>query len=261
MTLAALAHPPALREGPDFIILGAQKAGTTSLFSWLGAHPRVRPPQRKEIHFFATHFVNGLPWYQAQFPPPEPGTWTGEASPYTLYHPLAAERLAATYPHARLIVLLRNPIDRALSHYHHVCRSGMEHLDFATAISLEGLRLEGEEDKLRRDARYVSLNHRRFSYLSRGLYARQLRHWLRFFPRTQLHLLLFEDLVRDPAAALQSVEDFVGLPRWQPDAFPAENTGGRYPPMPPPLRAALADFFREPNARIAEILGRDPGWS
>lgn len=253
--------PSAHREGPDFVIIGAQKAGTSSLFAALSAHPCVRPPIRKEIHFFDTQFFKGLSWYQRHFPPPEAGTWTGEASPYYLPHPMAAERLAATFPQARLVVLLRNPIDRALSHYHHVRRTQLEHLDFATALSLEALRLEGEEAKLRRDPRYLSLNHRRYGYLSRGLYARQLRQWLAHFPREQFCILLFEDLVRDPVATLHQVEDFIGLPRWAPAAFPAENTGGGYADMPAELRATLAEFFRVPNANLATLLGRDPGWT
>lgn len=252
---------PALRAAPDFIILGAQKCGTTSLFEWLSAHPRVRPPVRKEVHFFDTQFRNGTAWYLRHFPPPEAGTWTGEASPYYLPHPLAPQRIAATCPQAKLIVALRNPIDRALSHYHHIRRTNMEPLSFPEALALEPLRLEGEEQKLCQDPRYHSLNHRRFGYLARGLYADQLQRWLAHFPREQLHLFLFEDLRRDPAGVLGAVEDFIGLPRWAPARFPTHNGGGGYPPMHPRLRATLAEFYAEPNRRLAALLGRDPGWT
>lgn len=252
---------PALRSAPDFIVLGAQKCGTTSLFSWLSAHPRVRPPSRKEVHFFDTQFLNGKQWYMRHFPPPEPDTWTGEASPYYLPHPLAPGRIAATCPNARLIVALRNPIDRALSHYHHIRRTRLEPLSFPEALALEPLRLEGEEEKLCRDPRYHSLNHRRFGYLARGLYADQIQRWLRHFPREQIHIFLFEDLCREPGRVLTEVEDFIGLPRWVPASFPAQNGGGRYPPMHPKLRATLAEFYRIPNQRLAALLGRDPGWT
>src|SRR5437763_1646364 len=114
---------------PDFIILGAQRAGTTSLYEYIVDHPQVGAASKKEVHFFDRHYTEGVNWYRAHFPPAvrrqrfENRTGkrflTGEASPYYLAHPMVPERIAAVAPDARFLILLRNPIDRALSHYYH----------------------------------------------------------------------------------------------------------------------------------------------
>ncbi len=106
------------RRLPDFIILGAQRAGTSSLYYYLSQHPQILPAVRKELHFFDDHYRRGLGWYRSQFPTRGArGTITGEATPYYLSHPHAPARIQRLLPQARLIVLLRNPVERAISHY------------------------------------------------------------------------------------------------------------------------------------------------
>lgn len=214
---------------PDFVIIGAQKGGTTSLYRLLSQHPCVRPAVRKELHYFSLYFDRDVGWYRSCFPAPRQengwSTITGEASPYYLFHPHAPKRIAETVPRVRLIALLRNPVDRAYSHYNHeitmVSRlfgSGVEPLTFEEAVELEELRLRGERDKMLEDERYINFNHQHFSYLSRGIYVDQLAHWSEFFGDEQMLLLKSEDFFGHTSETLKLVLGFLGLPEWEPEA-------------------------------------------
>jgi hypothetical protein len=253
------------RLKPTFLILGAQRAGTTSLYSYLTAHPQIAAAARKEVHFFDIHYGKGEAWYWEQFPLWEAGdtqTITGEASPYYLFHPLAPERAAAAVPHAKLIVLLRNPVDRALSHHQHETRRGMETLSFAEALAAEQTRLAGEAERICRESGYRSTAHQWHSYRSRGCYLEQLEHWLRFFPRQQLLILQSESFYADPAQSLRSVTDFLELPPVPPQTpkdYEKHNLAS-YDAMPAQVRAELTAFYAPHNARLARFLGYDPGW-
>jgi hypothetical protein len=249
---------------PDFVIIGAQKCGTTFLYHLLGQHPYVALGAKKEVHYFDHHFSNkGSGWYRSHFPSP---MWkggrrsiTGESTPYYLFHPHAAWRMARVVPGARLIVLLRNPVDRAYSHYHQEARRGYELLTFEEAIEAEEARLRGERDRMLADGHYASFNHQYFSYLTRGLYVDQLTEWSRFYDDEQMLVLKSEDLFAQPSDALGSVLDFLGLPGYEPaDLDPCLE--GHYPPMDPATRRRLEDFFEPHNQRLYEYLGVDFGW-
>lgn len=244
---------------PAFVIVGAQRCGTTSLYRALTAHPAVLPAARKELQFFSKHFDRGADWYRAQFPATAPGQVSGEATPYYLFHPAVPARLAAVAPAARLIVLLRDPVERAYSHYHHEVRRGHETLPFEEALATEAERLAGEEARLLADDAYVSFNHQHFSYQARGRYADQLRRWLTVLPRERFLILASEAFYRDPAASLARVTAFLGLPPAE-VAIGAPQNEGDYPPLRPETRAALTAAFRAPNAELAELLGEDFGW-
>ena len=247
--------------GPDFVIIGAQRAGTTSLYQELAAHPRIALPARKELHFFSQFYGRGSAWYRAQFPRSRSATMlTGEATPYYLYHPLAPRRLAACCPTAKLIVLLRDPVDRAYSHYHHEVRVGNETLPFEDALAREEARLAGELERLAADDLYQSFNHRCFSYQARGRYAEQIARWLAVVPRERLLVLESEAFFADPASTLHRVTDFLGLP---PAAIPNRQADNEesYPPMQPATRRRLARHFQEANHALGELLGMGFSWN
>jgi hypothetical protein len=265
-----------LRLLPSFIVLGAQRAGTTSVFDHLEGHPDVASPTgwdpsvswRKELHFFTDHFERGLGWYRAFFPTTAERRLArarggdivaGEATPYYLFHPAVPERMAATLPDVRLVVLLRNPIERAYSHYQHARRLNAEPLSFADALAAEDERLAGEEAKLLSDPRYSSVHHRHHSYLARGMYADQLERWLGHFPREQFLILRSEDLFAEPAARYAELLGFLGLRAWEPAEFAVRNRAS-YAPIDPELRARLEERFAEPNARLARLLGEGLFW-
>jgi hypothetical protein len=254
---------------PDFLIIGAQKAGTTYLYHLLTRHPFVDPAKQKEVHYFDVHFGKGNDWYRSHFPRE---TWredrrilTGEASPYYLYYPHAARRASQVVPHARLIVLLRNPVDRAYSDYQHKFREGREPLrSFQEAIDAEEQRLRGEKEKLLADEDYASPNYRRFSYLSRGVYVDQLKEWRKYFDKDQLLVLKSEDFLERPADTLASVHEFLGLPLWEAGDLlgddPELSHKGSYRELDPAVRERLKSYFEPHNQRLYEFLGVDFGW-
>jgi hypothetical protein len=252
---------------PDFVIIGTQKGGTTFLYHFLARHPLVEPAASKELHFFDKNFDLGVEWYRRCFPAPrwegDRRTITGEATPYYMFHPRAAERIAGVAPRARLIALLRNPVDRAYSHHQQEVRKGGETLSFEEAIEAEKARLRGERGKMLEDEHYASFEHQRLSYLSRGVYIDQLLRWAEFFPREQLLVLKSEDFFESPNETLKLVLDFLDLPDWEP--APSElggrrNTGPYEGRMDPVLRRRLEEYFEPHNQRLYDYLGVDLGW-
>lgn len=263
------------RSLPDFLVIGAQRCGTSSLYKYLGRHPRVIPSLRKEIEFFSTRYSEGEAWYRAHFPlkarmdalravrgyPSQ----TFEATPDYLLHPAAAERAAQLVPDARIIVLVRNPIDRAYSHFQHNRRLGQEPLQFEEALDQEHVRLSGELERISHDPAYPARYLRRYSYVTRGLYAEQLAPWRAQFAADRILIVSSEDLFSRTAETFLSMLEFLGLPPWRPAAFdnysyasPSDrpSTG-----MPDDLRVRLTAVFSAPNIQFYAIAGRDFGWA
>jgi hypothetical protein len=245
---------------PDFVIIGTQRGGTTSLHAYLSAHPQVITPATKELHFLTDRYERGLDWYLGQFPGElQPGVITGEATPYALFHPLAPRRLLEIAPAAKSIVLLRNPVERAYSHFLLERSRGEETLEFTAALDAELERLDGEEARLARDPAYVSHPHKHASYVARGEYVRQLERWFGVFPREQMLVVRSEDLYERSAETFARVADFLAI---DPDLnipFTAHNqTSGS--PLDPAIRRRLSEHFAPFNARLTDLQGWDPGW-
>lgn len=247
------------RPLPDFLILGAQKAGTTALYAYLRWHPEISGPAWKEVSFFDRHFGRGARWYRGHFPVRRGRRLIGEASPGYLFHPLAPRRVRETVPHAKLIALLRDPVDRALSHYHHEVALRREPLSFEAALDAEDERTRGEEERMLRDPRYFSHAWWDHTYVARGRYAAQLERWFDVFPREQLLVLASEDLASDPAGTYARVLEFLGAPRHELASYPRVYEQ-QYAEMRPETRRRLATEFAAPNQRLYELLGRDFGW-
>jgi hypothetical protein len=248
---------------PDFLIIGGQKCGSTSLFRNLAESPEVLPA-RKEIHFFDVQFDRGVDWYRTHFRfegadgAAGGRTITGEASPYYLFHPLAPQRARAVAPDARLIALLRNPVRRAVSHYYHEVGNGVEELPLAQALEREPERLAGEAERIAAEPGYSSFAHRHFSYQARGDYLVQLEAWLAAFPREQLLVLNSERLFGAPDEEMRRVYDFLDL-AGEPRGFDAWNQRG-YPAPEPEVVDRLTAHFAKRNERLYEFLGEDFGW-
>src|SRR5438128_5248126 len=250
------------RPLPDFLIIGAQKAGTTALYSYLRRHPHVSGPSWKEVSFFDRHYARGAAWYRGNFPNAlrTRGALVGEASPSYVFHPLAPERVAALVPHARLIVLLRDPVDRALSHYHHEVALGREPLSFDDALAQEEERTRGEVERMLRDPLYFSDAWWNYTYAARGRYAEQLERWFAAFPRAQLLILTSEELSTEPAATYARVLEFLGAAPHELDSFPRVFERD-YAGMQRETRRLLSGTFSEPNRRLYELLGRELDWT
>ena len=192
------------RAAPSFLIIGTQKGGTTSLYRWLGQHPQVVEASRKEVHYFDINFSRGERWYRSHFPLLRglaDGQVTGEGSPYYMCHPHAPARIASLLPDVRLIVLLRNPVERAISHYFHSHRNGREPLEIQQAMDQEESRLDREWARMQADGAYNSRAHRWYSYKARGRYLEQLQAVQTWFSPEQLLILRSEDLFEKPQYA------------------------------------------------------------
>ena len=186
-----------LRPGPGFIVIGAKRGGTTSLYNYLLEHPSIQPlfPGRRRIkgvHYYDSDYARGLRWYRSHFPLTAVGRHIArpgvspatacEASPYYLFHPLAATRLAADYPNVPLIVLLRDPVERAYSHYKERVSNAGETLSFADALAAEPDRLNGETERIIAEPGYRSVEHENHSYVAQGRYLDMLPRWFEPVP-------------------------------------------------------------------------------
>jgi hypothetical protein len=255
---------------PDFLIVGAQKCGTSSLYRNLIKHPSVIPAFEKEIYFFNTkHFRKGVNWYRAYFPLlpykycvtqiGKRDFLTGEATPGYMFHPHAPRRISELLPDVKIIVLLRNPVDRAYSHYYHEVRKNRERASFEDAIKMEEERLRGEFDKIIKNENYHSSNYVHCSYLARGIYVEQLERLHQYFKKEHILILRSEDFFKDAQASFEQVLRFLDLPGWQLKDFKKAHVGS-YPKMDAAIRSRLLNYFEPYNHKLYEYLGINFGW-
>ncbi len=256
------------RDLPSFIIIGAQKAGTTSLFSYLSHHPELLPSIKKEIHFFdgarypwRDDDPNAETWYRAQFP----FQWsrknrkkTFEASPFYLFNPATPGRIHAWMPDVKMIALLRNPSERAVSHYFHESRKGRETLEIQAAFEAEESRLAqalAAED-------FDSFAFRKQSYKARGLYKEQLERYFDLFGREQVLVLCSEEFFADPAKCLKDVYRFLGIAEdFEIEDLAPANVAGNRTDVDLETYRYLDDYFEPHNEALFEFLGVRYPWS
>lgn len=263
---------------PDFVIVGAQRSGTTSLYRYLDGHPGVFMAATKELHYFDRHHEQGCDWYQQQFAGAGHDQVAGEATPRYMSDRSAMDRLAATLPGARLVAILRNPVERAYSHYWMERARGREHLSFEDAIAAEAARDDPEILP---------------AYLGQGRYLGQVRRITERFPREHLLVLLFDDLRRDPTGTIAGLCRFLGvddhvtppivgrtvnsfvafrslrlrrLTKLVPPSLPLvaaalgrlnAKPSGAYPPLGSETRARLVELLSADNEALGDWLGRD----
>lgn len=248
-----------LRPMPNFIIIGSQKGGTTSLYNYLTQHPCIKAAVNKEVHYFDVHFDKGDNWYRSRFPFCGQDYITGEASPSYIFHPHAPKRIAELTPSVKLIALLRNPVDRAYSHYNHNLRKKRENLAFEVAIEKEGERLSNKLEKMLENERYFDAKYFHYAYLTRGVYVNQLKEWFNFFSKEQILILSSEDFYADTAVSYSQVVDFLKLPQWELGEYKRFN-GLDYQGMTGATRKQLIDYFKPHNQRLYEFLGMSFDW-
>ena len=249
----------------DALILGAMRAGTTFLHDALSVHPGVASGPVKEYQFFSYRWPEGLRAYRRQLPRRWPSAVvnaTGfnrplviNSSPYYLFHPLAPERVAAVLgPGTKAIVLLREPGERAWSHYRLSLLRGQEHLGFMDAIAAEDERLAGEEERIAAGHEMARAPHQIFSYIARGRYAEQLERWRKHLPRDRFLLLRSEDLFGRPQATFNRVCRFLDL---DPIELPGGIRRNSLAPLPLPqkARAALDEVFARSNSELETMTG------
>jgi hypothetical protein len=258
------------RMMPSFLIVGAQRSGTSALYEYLVRHPAIGRSTTEEVHYFTHNFDRGVAWYRGHFPTVLRQAYVrrrhglelicGEATPYYMFHPHAPSRIAELLPTARLIVVLRNPVERAYSHFVHSRRVGVEPIEsFEEALDAEPARLAGEVEKMRRDPAYRSRNHWHFSYVTRGIYIDQMEVLDSLFSAHQILVLSADQLLRQTAETHARVLRFLNQPVIALPNYHRHNASP-YAPMDPGTRARLVETFAEPNRRLYDFLGVDFGW-
>ncbi|MFB9238600.1 sulfotransferase domain-containing protein [Plantactinospora siamensis] len=262
------------RPLPDFLIAGTKRGGTTSLWRYLLAHPlvpRLFPAwNTKTSHYFEENWGRGEAFYRSHFPTRRQRlalerrhggpSRVGEAAPLYMFHPLAPERVAGLLPRVRLIFLLRDPVERAYSHWKERRTEGTEPLEFAAALAREEERTAGERERLIADPYHVSRPYDWYTYRARGRYLEHLEPWLDRFPPEQLLILPSETLYREPAATYARVLDFLGLPPHELARYEVFNDR-RSAALDPALRAELSAYFAPHNAALERRLGMRFDWS
>lgn len=246
---------------PTFLLIGAQRCGTTSMYRNLAGHPQIREPLGKELQYFSINWNRSLSWYAGHFPTPGAGEQTFEASPYYLFDPQVPERVAATIPDVRVIALLRNPVDRAYSHYLHSVRLGGETLSFEDAIAAEDERMD-KTAAMGTDSPEWHRTRRLHSYIARGRYAGQIERWREHVDPRRMLLLKSEDFYSRPEAVFAEVTRFLDLPPFVPERFAARNRHPAWQPsaMEPVVRDRLTQHFAEEQARVVALTGWQTGW-
>lgn len=264
------------RPLPDYLIIGCKRGGTTSLFNYLVAHPGVLhmyPAVRgtKSTDYFFKGGDHSPRWYRSHFPSERQRARlgrtlgyraiSGEASPYYIWDPRVAAKVRAVAPDVRSVLLLRDPVKRAWSHYQERRENNVEPLSFADAIAAEDARLAGEMDRMLADPAYYSEAHDFYSYRSRGVYTPQIRNWLEHFPREQLHILYAEDLYRDTERVFGEVCDFLDIPRMPMSTTRGFNSmpGSKDTPQAEVV-AQLREFYAPLQAEMEELVGRPAPW-
>ncbi len=263
---------------PTYIIAGAMRCGTTALNSYLREHPQIAVSSSKEVHFFDSKWEMGLEWYRDQFPGSDDAVAVGEATPNYMFRPQALDRLRDTLPDVKLVLMLRNPADRAYSHYWHDRTRGKTDGEFGDVVARE---LAGEDIGPA-------------AYVDRGRYRWQIEEVLNRFPLESLHVQAFEDMKAEPGRVYGEICEFIGVdPTFRParlgapvNAYTefrslrvrdwarrlpkkAQNLVARlnrkeaagYPPMDPLVREKLNAEFTVANKGLSELVGRQlPEW-
>jgi hypothetical protein len=257
---------------PSFLISGGQRCGTTSLYRALSAHPAViKAVLHKGVHYFDVGYDHGMRWYRGHFPLQRraervAGTLgvpaqTFESSPYYMYHPHAMSRIANDLPDVRVVVLVRDPVERAYSqHAHEVARGFENERDFLRALALEPTRLHGVLDELTADPTAYSFSHQHHAYRARGEYIEYLVPMAKLLGRDRIHVVDSGEFFTEPEESFDAVLDFLGLPRMA--AYPpferhnARPRGG----LPDRIREALTEYYAPYDARLSAWIGQKLSW-
>lgn len=264
------------KSRPNFLILGSMRCGTSSLYDYLIAHPQILPAVDKELWFFTNFFEQGIDWYLAHFPEVADGVnyLTGEATPQYLNFPNAATKVLDAFPDIKFIILLRNPVERAVSAIYLGRPSSLKNIQLGANI-IEGL----EQAKLMlSNSSDISLIERSsimslsimncglshqgmvsLSHLLNGLYIFYLKRWLTTFPRDQFLILKSEDFFSDPSTTMNKVHNFLNISAHQLPKFYNLNPGS-YPLISDDLRQRLTEFYQPYNQQLEEYLGMKFNW-
>jgi len=255
---------------PNFIIFGVSRSGTTSLYQYLSQHPNIEPCAVKEPRYFDVYYDRGVNWYKMNFPSKfqkfvftkikHKKFITGEASGAYLQNPHAPKRIRNLDPNMKLILLLRNPVDRAFSHYIRKMKNGSEKLSFEEAIEQEKSRIEGEQEKMEKNEKYYSPIYHSLAYITTGLYVIRLKHWLKYFSMKQILILENGEFLRDPEKVYNQAIEFLDLPTWKLSKYKKFSKQRLSLEMDSKTREKLLDYCKPFNEELYSLIGKKFDW-
>jgi len=262
-----------LRSLPDFIIIGVGRAGTTALYSYLIQHPSIVAASTDnnesvaDLHFFEYMISNNIQWYKSHFPilfskskNQKNSFITGEYTSTYIYHPDVPKRIFNLLPKIKLIVILRNPIDKAYSTYQQQFRFGEYTTSFEDTVNAEFRRINLNKD-------FPELNSNNYDFenfvaqniIRHGIYADYLETWLKIFDRKQILILNSEDLKNSTKETLHRVFHFLNVSNYD-IANTSQVNVGKYPPINKITRKKLIEFFKPHNQRLNKLLDTEFDW-
>ena len=247
------------RSLPNYLLVGAQKSGSTSLYDYLVQHPEMVPAKTKEIHYFTNNYSKNIDWYKAHFGLSFFPGLVGEATPYYLYHPLAANRIKNTLPDIKIIIVLRDPLSRAISHYHHAVNHGFEKSSIKEAFERDLKSYKELENRVAAGERIIS--HQENSYISRGFYVEQLERYYDLFNREDILLVKSSELFDETLETLRVVFKFLRVdPEFIPSDMEVKNLG-KYKKIPREniyeIKSWLKGVYKEHNEKLKDRYGID----
>ena len=246
------------RKLPDFLIIGVAKGGTTSLFSYLSQHPQIEMSRENEIHYFAKYYKKGINYYRSFFPFEKSNKLTGESSPYYFFHPQVPQRIKKDLPNTKIILLLRDPVTRAHSHYEMM--KGVDWVNsFDEAVTIENERVNLHHDRMKTDPEFKHNHHQAFSYIKRGFYYDQLQNWLKFYRLEELLILKSEEFFADPKKTLSRVYSYLEIDEIYPQDLTPQNTRS-YNRLSKVDYDRYKKLFEEDGKKLVELLGQNFKW-
>ena len=255
---------------PDFLLIGASRSGSTSLYQGLVEHPNIHIAKTKEIQFFGTKYPRGINWYRYHFPSKfkkfslkikKEKFITGEGTTRSLDYPHVPKLVKKIIPNVKLILILRNPIDRAYSNYNAAVKNKKMTLSFEDAIKTEEARIKGIMEKMKEDANYISTEYSLNALLNRGKYYFAIKRWMDVFPKNQFFIIKSEDFFENTKKVFGELHEFLDVPKFDFDSDIIYNERRRtISAMKSKTRDDLIEYFRPYNEKLYKLLDRDFDW-
>lgn len=256
-------------QGPNFVIAGAQRCGTSSLYKYLCSHNQILPAKKKEIHYFDTNLDKGKKWYNSHFPSALKRVeqmilrgkriLTGEASPYYIFHPHAVERIAEYNKNIKIIIMLRNPTERAWSHFKFGKARHYENLTFTEALIAEKKRTEDDFKKMLNDKNFNSVDYQRYSYLKRGRYIEQIKEIFKYFDKKNILIIKSEDFFNNTQKIMDTVCSFLGIENMKGD-YKVINKTEHKKIIDFKIKRYLDNYYRPYNKKLYDYLKVNFDW-
>lgn len=254
-----------IRVLPDFLIIGAKRCGTTSLFTYLPEHPSIIESHHDNMGFFNDNYHLGVNWYKSFFTTistkkrieKEQGKCLSfDVTTRYIEQKSTAENIKKIKPDMKIIVILRNPIDRAYSQFNLSKKELTQSLDFESEVFREITELE----KKMENNNELEFNKEKQHYIQRGLYAKQLKSWFEIFPRDNILILSTEDFKNDNNMTYSKIFDFLDIPEHSINK--KEMIGkGEYEPMKETARKMLIEFYKKHNEDLFKLIGKKFDWN